>query len=143
MNNKIPENLLFPSSNLSITLENGVFYNRTPDSVVIRGSRTGFLTLSNALLYLVNDLEDTIDCCEIPTVKCNCNFLIRINEDILPRSGLLVIQDGFRIEWNISEENLSLVATDIHSLGHLNSELHLEAADKLGRTSLYCVVDNI
>jgi hypothetical protein len=142
MSMRIPSNLIFSDPRLSITFEEGVYYNKTAETIVFRGSRTGFLTLSNALIYLLNDLVEQIHLCDLFFVQCDVVFVIVVDDSIDDtRNGGIARTDAKGFIWRISEDNLGKFASFVHSLGHQNTELHLDEGKTVDEISIYCVVE--
>jgi len=135
-----PESLIYPDSKIEIYFENKQQLNRTGKSIVIEGTRFGFLSLSNLInvynAYLCN-----------PIILTDFNFVyseivLKINKRdnvSLPEGRILKSLDSIYI-WEISELNLFVVTGLLHSLGYANQELHLDTDLTFNEISVYCVV---
>ena len=142
MSINFPLNLTFPDSALKLSFEQGTKLNRTIDSIVIVGSRGGFLSLSNALFYALNDLEDKVEVHEIPYVDATVCLSIVCDENLDGvEYGRIDRVSDTDFVWHISETELSSVAAQIHSLGHINPELHFDSGKPPEEITVYCVVE--
>jgi len=138
----IPDNLLFPESKLRLYFEDSVRPNRTRTAVVLEGTRGGFLSLANAILFLQNNLEDSIPIHGFQFVETDIRFTVKCRTEQGGRLYGFITNEGPRdYVWELSEDNLSLVAASIHSLGHLNPEVHMDDGFADDEISVYCVVE--
>ena len=80
---EIPSELIFEESHIEVYFAQDRFLNSTANSVVLKGTRHGFLSLANCLIYLVNALEDEIELCAIPFVRCQIDVIIKIDEAVM------------------------------------------------------------
>ncbi len=137
----IPENLIFPDSQLRLYFEEPSEVNRTRAAIIIEGTRSGFLSLANVLLFLQNDLEHSIPIHELSFVDARVRLVIKCDSEVGGRRyGHFEQGEEGHFAWVLNEDNLSLVASDIHSLGHLNPELHMDDGMADDEISAYCVV---
>lgn len=137
----IPDNLVFPDSKLQLYFEDSVKVNRTCAAVVLKGTRGGFLSLANALIFLQNDLVDTIPFHEFQFIETDIRLTVKCSTEQGGRLyGFLTCEEAEGYVWKLSEDNLSLVAAGIHSLGHINPELHFDEGLAEDEISVYCVV---
>ena len=138
---KVPLNLIFPDSEIQISFEPTVRYNHTSSCIVIEGTRGGFLSLANCLIYLANSLEDAIDLAELPFVNSQIRLTLKPDEDMDDRvNGVISRVSDTEFIWKMSETSSSGIFCLIHSLGQLNSELHLDYELPSNELSIYCVV---
>jgi hypothetical protein len=140
-NVNIPENLIFGNSKIEVSLDTSGKLNRTLSAIVLEGNQNGFLSLSNCLIFLANELHNEIDLAELPFVTAHVGLIIRFDESAghCP-SGLLTRVDDSKYAWALSETESNSVFTAIHSLGHLNYDLHLDSAKAADEISVYCSV---
>ena len=139
MDIQIPSILIFQGARLQITFEDTNPSNRTSREIMIMGNREGFLSLANTLIFCVNDLVDVIPLHEMQFVTSDFNLLIAVDEANISRGGIVEPNaNGFI--WSFSEDALCLTATNIHSLGYANPELHLDSDKLFEDISVYCVV---
>ena len=138
----LPQNILIKDSSLNVYYEDKLVSNHTKSEIVIIGSRNGFLSLANSLIYLINDLELSIPIHKLPFVSSSIMLTIACDDKYLEQHGDLKKIGEREFIWGLSEDNASLIATHIHSLGHLNPELHLDDEKKFEDISVYCVVDS-
>jgi hypothetical protein len=138
---EIPSDLIFEGSNVRIYFAENSYVNRTASSIVIEGTRRGFLSLANCLIYIVNSLEDEIELLRIPFVTSQVFLTIKIDESVQGiEYGIVSGEDDTKFVWKMSESDSNDVFTAIHSLGHLNSELHLDSGKAVEELSVYCVI---
>lgn len=141
MENLLPENLTFPNSRLKIFYGENVRFNKTQNSIVIEGTREGFLSLSNAITYLINDLQDIIFVSLIPYVTSDVIFTIENSESVAGICyGKVKRKEDNIFEWVLSETEICNITSEIHSLGHINSELHFDQGKPFDEITVYCVV---
>ncbi len=141
---RIPQNLIFPDSRLRIWYEEDKRLNhRTKTAVVIEGTTAGFLSLANALLFFGNDLEDTIPIHELPFVDSEIELFTKCDYgETKRRYGQLSREADGKFVWLLTEDALALMASDVHSLGHLNPEVHMMDDDMTEEDiSVYCVLE--
>lgn len=118
-----------------------VFYNRTKNSIVIEGNRTGFLSLSNAILYWMNDLRDFFTLTTLPYVESDLTFSIQIDDKLDGIScGMVSSSGNNNFVWKMSEAELCEIVSVIHSLGYINSELHFDEDKSKDEVTVYCVL---
>ena len=140
---QFPTNLTFANSALRISFEKGANLNRTKDSILIEGTRGGFLSLSNALSYALNDLEDKIDLHLIPYVASDISFSIVCDESLEGVDyGKIFLRGDSDFIWKMSESEVCNIAGQIHSLGHINPELHFDSGKPNEEITVYCVVND-
>lgn len=138
---KIPANLIFNGSKVIISFDESGLLNRTSVAIVIDGNPNGFLSLSNCLIYLTNELQDNIDLSQLPFVSSQVNLGIRLDESAAGFPVGKVERIGERdYIWTLSEEKSNGVFAAIHSLGHLNLDLHLDTEKAKSDISIYCSV---
>jgi hypothetical protein len=137
---KIPENLIFAESNITINFAEDSYLNTTASSILIAGSRNGFLSLSNCLIYLVNSLENKIELHNLPFVNSEIRLTIELDEAVSGVANGKVLKRDSEFIWVMSETESNSVFTGFHSLGHLNPELHLDDGKTKEELSVYCVV---
>ncbi len=141
MENHIPSALIIKGSSLRLLFDDEVQYNRTREAVVIEGTRAGFLSLSNGLNFYSNSLEDIIEVSSFPFIKSKIKLFIEIDESLDGiDSGNLIRKATDTFIWKMSEREICVVASSIHSLGYLNSEIHFDDEKNLDEISIYCVV---
>jgi hypothetical protein len=137
---QIPNDLVFDGSKIEILLEEHAPVNRTTTAVVIEGTRPGFLSLSNCLIFLANSLEDPIWFSSLPFVTDGVGLRIEFDETIDEPDGVVVsTQDGHFV-WKLSELNSNGIFCAIHSLANLNLDLHLDHNKTPIDLSVYCMV---
>jgi hypothetical protein len=73
----IPDNLVFSESRLRLYYEDSAQPNRTRTAIVLEGTKSGFLSLANAILYLQNDLEDSIPIHEFEFVETAIQLTVK------------------------------------------------------------------
>lgn len=141
MKYQLPQNLIFANSILQIVFVENAGLNKTKASIVIEGTREGFLSLSNVLLYLSNDLQEVIRLDLIPFVNGEVELKIECDDTVNSGSyGIIQRKSDNQFSWLLSESELCKVASELHSLGHLNNELHLDESKSIDDISIYCVV---
>jgi hypothetical protein len=141
MDGQLPANLIFEDSSLTILFEEGATVNRTKSSIIIKGTKGGFLSLANAILFFSNDLMDTIHVHLLPFVSSNIVFSIRYDDslnDIVYGTVLHIEEKQFI--WKLSESEVCKVAAAIHSLGHINPEIHFDEGKAKNEITVYCVL---
>lgn len=141
MYKSLPGNLIFNNSRLKVVYDKQCRVNKTKSAIIISGTRGGFLSLSNIILFQVNNLEQEIRLHDISFIETSIKFIIKIDNKIELEGGQIHRDDGGVFIWNISEGEADHVAASIHSLGHINSELHLDQNKTLNDLSVYCVVE--
>jgi hypothetical protein len=134
-----PGLLINPDSEINIYFEEKVGVNKTRTSVIIEGSRNGFLSLSNMINVYSAYLYDPIVITDFPFVTSPFKFEIVEDLDLLP-SGYVIRENKAHFKWKISEIHLCVVICMLHSLGYANNELHLDTDLKPNDISVYCVV---
>lgn len=138
---EIPTDLIFVGSHIGVYFAEDRFFNRTASSVVIEGTRHGFLSLANCLIYFVNALKDEIDLSAIPFVQSQVGLMIKIDEAVAGiECGSVSRNHEKEFVWTMSESESNDIFTVIHSLGHLNSELHFDSGKAVEDLSVYCVI---
>jgi len=135
------DSLIHQKGCIEIYFENENTSNQTNSEIVIAGNELGFLNLASLLIYHLNNLDDVICVSEFPFTKSRLIFEIAIDDEIEDREGKIFFENN-KITWSISEDNLSIIATDIHSLAFINDELHLDHLKKMNEISLYFVTDD-
>jgi hypothetical protein len=148
MDRQLPGNLIFEDSSLGISYDEEAKVNRTKYSIIIEGTRGGFLSLANAILFFSNDLEDNIHIHLLPFVVSDIQFTIECDYSLDEYDGSpertqygKVLQTGIsQFVWKLSESEIDHVAASIHSLGHINPEIHFDEGKTLNEISVYCVV---
>lgn len=137
----LPKDLIFPEAVITIRFSTGEFLNRTANSIVIEGNRTGFLSLSNCLIYLANSLEESIDLNSLPFVNSQIKLSLEIDEAVDQiHDGLVNSSGKAEFIWRMSESTSNEIFCLIHSLGHLNPEIHFDRNKMVEDLSIYCVV---
>jgi hypothetical protein len=141
MNSEFPTILIFGHSRIEIKLAEGENLNSTRDVIVIRGSRSGFLSLANALLFLLNDLVDVMELNDLTYVSGHVRLTIMVDESVSGKPyGIITRGNQQQFLWRVSESETCRVASEIHSLGYINNELHLDQEKDPNEVSVYCVV---
>jgi hypothetical protein len=141
--NGLPENLIFKGASLKLLFETKADVNRTLSSIIIEGTASGFLSLANAILYYLNDLQEVIPLHELSFVSSEIKLTINIDDSLAnDQYGRLRGKNAKEFEWRISESSLCQLASEIHSLGHINEELHLDQGKQTDEISVYCVLQN-
>lgn len=141
MNSELPTNLTFEGSSLTISFEKEAKLNSTKSTIVIQGTRAGFLSLTNAIFFYLNDLSDVIEFNKLPYITSSINLTIEPDESLEGLSyGTINQSTDQQFVWRMSEAEICRVASEVHSLGYVNNELHLDEAKKPGEISVYCVV---
>lgn len=137
-----PSDLIWSNSEIDIEFAEGCYLNKTRSSIVIEGTRNGFLSFANCLIYFVNALETELDLRDLPFVKASVDLRLRINDgvDDLWDEKVLFNPDSRGYTWEMSEATSNSILVGIHSLGHLNDELHLDRDKTESDISIYCVV---
>jgi hypothetical protein len=135
----LPSNLIFAGARIQVRLEETVPVSRTASAIVIQGNRAGFLSLANCLIFLSNALEDPIRFPALPFVSDEVRLQIEFDEAVTEVHGVLV-RECDRTIWKLSELNSDSIFCAMHSLGNLNSELHLDVERSPSDLSVYCVV---
>lgn len=141
MNRPVPDDLIFLNSFIHITYEMDSTVNKTNSAIIINGNRAGFLSLSNIILFYANDLEGKIHLHQLPFVKSASDLTIQISEEATSISGDIAAIGGNGFIWKLTERNVDHISASIHSLGHINNELHLDNGKITDDISVYCVVD--
>ena len=141
MYRSLPNNLIFNNSRLQVVYEQKSKVNKTRSAIIISGTREGFLSLANIIIFLINSLEGEIHLQDISFIKSSVKCSIKIDNNIELEGGEIHRDDTGVFVWRISEKEIDHVATSIHSLGHINSELHLDQNKDLDDFSVYCVVE--
>ena len=137
----IPDSLIFEGSKIRISFNRTEKLNSSSAAVVIEGTPNGFLSLSNCLIYLANSLQECIDVSELPFVSADVNFRLILDESVNDCAvGTVTTPDEINFTWTLSENDSNSVFTLMHSLAHLNLELHLDDGKTEGDISVYCVV---
>ena len=137
----VPASLVFENSRIIISYNTSNKLNSTNTAIVISGNENGFLSLSNSLIYASNMLEEQIRLEELPFVKSSSKVHIIIDDDIKNVHGYIIKINENEFEWLLSEVNMDVVSSAIHSLGYVNKELHFDSGMDESETSVYCVVD--
>lgn len=142
MDTKLPQNLIFPNSVLHIAFEENSSINKTNQVLILSGTCSGFLSLANALLFYVNSLEEKFDIHLFPFVESpTIRFTIEVDEALCSTRGDIVRIGKNNFHWKLSEFAIDQIAALIHSLGHINRELHLDEGKAKNDVSVYCVVE--
>ncbi|MCB2202301.1 hypothetical protein KQH51_05470 [bacterium] len=138
----LPSDLIFPDSLLRLYFEATSEVNRTGSALVFEGTRGGFLSLSNALIYFRNDLEESVSLHELSFVNSEIEMTMQIASGAsFGLGGEVERLSEHRFVWRLSEEGFSEFAFAVHSLGHLNPEIHFDDGVERDQISVYCVVD--
>lgn len=139
----IPDPLVFEGSRLKVYFEDQVQVNKTTVAIVIMGSPNGFLSLANSLIYMLNDLKRSIPINEFPFVHGKVKLTIeRDSKNITGLYGRVAEMEPGHFIWRLTEANIGHLATRVHSLGHLNLELHLDYEMSPDDISVYCVLES-
>ncbi len=149
MKYNIPPILIFPDSRLKIYYETKIQVNQTYSAIVIVGTRNGFLSLANSLLYLGAELEDDIDISQFYFIHSDCKLIIKdsfspwdfyLGESI---RDMPVKKDENKLSfvWEMGEYQYNSICTSIHSLGNSNPEIHFDSGLDKNDISVYCVVE--
>jgi len=141
----IPDNLIYKDSRIQVSLDQGSQYNRTAKALVISGTRNGFLSLANSLLFAVNELEEVIAVGELPFVSADVDFRIHINDSTeklakqYPHPPVTCSSTKSYV-WDLGEGVFFDLVAGIHSLGYCNNEIHFDRGMPMDKISVYCVV---
>lgn len=139
---EIPALLVLPNSAVRVSYEENVFYNRTRNSILIEGTRAGFLSLANSIFFLLNDLQDVFYISSLPFVKADLQLKVECDDRFEDSPGGRVERvQGDEFLLRTTDRELSNTASLIHSLGYVNNELHLDGGKMADEISIYCVVD--
>lgn len=137
-----PEFLIFPKSYITIYFDNKRNFNSTKQSIVIEGSRNGFLSLANLLNVYNVYLYSPIILTEFPFVKSTIVFEISANNNVSLPNGKVIEDNQSKYIWLLSETSVFVITCLLHSLGYANNELHLDSDLQPGDISVYCVVND-
>ncbi len=108
-----------PGAHLSCSLEGDA--NSRPE-VLLRGNRSGILSLANVLLWLraVASRRELLSLGELPFVEFKGNIALHIRvgaESATGRHGVVQKLDrGNEFEWTIQEDDLQAVGLSVHWL---------------------------
>jgi len=143
MKKNIPDILLKNFDKIKIKFCSDCNFNQTKDSIVITGSENSFFTLSNILLFYLNELEEEINFSKLPNVESNdIDLTIKIDNDQANSDGLLIKTDDNIIVWFISESNLTeIVAGSLHSLSYGIDHVHIDENMNKTNISIYCSLE--
>jgi len=142
MDKQVPNNLIFSDSALRITYEESSAVNKTNRAIIISGTRGGFLSLANIVLFYVNDLQQEIHLHELPFVESSIYLTIQIDIKTNSNMGDVLAIGNNEFTWKLTEAEVDHVLASIHSLGHINNELHIDNAKIEDEISIYCVVND-
>ena len=143
MQYKIPDKLIYPDSKLSVSIETKIAYNKFLPTIVISGTQNGFLTFVNSLLFLLTEIELEIHLNRIPCIESEIDLYFNIDDYVVENPyGLIIKKTNLLYEWKLSEDMCSLLATDLHGLGYVHYEYHVDHGDAMGEYSVYCYVEN-
>ncbi len=140
----VPTNLILAGSVLRLCHERRKQVNRTPEALVVSGTRNGFLSLANTMLYTINQLDEVLALDELPFISGDAIFHVRLDESVPHTSAAyppVIRTDSGRFEWTLPEATFLDVVASIHSLGYANSEVHFDRGVAPTAISLYCVVE--
>lgn len=146
----IPEIILQKDAFINIEFKEK-FPSANADKVILfTGNRSGFFSFANTLLYLLAALKDPFLINEIPFISTkNVSIKVILNNNItknnIEDAGMLTATDSTNFSWVISENNLSLIAGYIQSLGYIGEEvkidhLHIDKGISRDGISIYCQV---
>lgn len=141
MERKIPDNLIFSNSNLNISYEENSSINNTQSAIIISGTRNGFLSFANILLFYSNDLEELIPLADLSFVNSTIDLTIQTGINARSENGDVFLSNQKKFLWLVNETDLDHIAALIHSLGHINNELHFDSGKSVNDISVYCVVE--
>ena len=144
MNPKIPDFLILSPDRLAIEFCPEARGGRTKRDIAITGPKVAFVTLANALLFFLGELQPRISLGRLPFVDCiNLkDLVIDVNDLCDAVEGRIRQVSKKEFEWIISERNLVLVAGDIHMLGYATPHIHLDRNMKPEDISIYCELDS-
>jgi hypothetical protein len=134
------DTILNKNGTIQIYYEKSAVSNQTKEEIVIKGNEYGFFNLSTLIIYHLSQLSNSIKIHELTFVKTNLNFEIIIDDNYFEYPEGFIRQDGEKFYWTITEDNLSILATEIQSLAFFNNELHLDNEGKQEGLSIYCVI---
>ena len=149
---EIPTIILQENARISVGYQENLAEANTKKTIILKGNREGFFALSNSLLYVLASLRDSFLLSDFSFVDSKDGILVEvvINEykkaKDLENIGELSTQDNKNYKWKVDENNLSVIAGAIQSLGYKNNEvtidhLHIDSGVSRDGISVYCVVE--
>jgi hypothetical protein len=137
----IPQKLIYPDSQLTISIETQVTYNKFLPTIVFAGTQNGFLTFVNSFNYLLTSIELEIHIKRIPGIQSEIDLFFNVDDNVMEnRYGFINKISDIKYEWKLSEDMCSLLASELHGLGYLNYEYHVNHGNAIGDYSVYCCV---
>lgn len=141
---KVPDNLILIDSKLHLRLNRDLRVNRTNESLIIIGTRNGFLSLANSLLFAVNMLENDISLSKLPFISCQIDFEIQYDDSVNDTNQSyppVVCSNNNSFIWKMGYNKLLDIIASIHSLGYVNNEIHFDRGVPQDQISVYCAVE--
>jgi len=125
-------------------------HQHTGKVISISGNRQGFLSLANALLFYMEESDDSeFFINDIPFVEMPSGISVKIIIDPVPDNknvenmGNITTQDEINFVWELPENNFYIVVAEILSLGLVSQidHLHVDHGVSKDGISIYCEID--